>query len=192
MTATPAGFTKKGYDQPQEVPFYGRQAAVGDAYAQAMPPQAAQHPLLTPNVRPQPVGPGTPLGMPQQAQVSLFQRQQAQPDADTQYKMRNANGQGQMQVGPPTIKVTFEVKGTPFQQEAFYHAIICEGANLVLVFDRRAVGFPRVFPQDTDADVAVAIEGRDAIYICQVTGQRFQYQDQDFCILLIKETFPIG
>jgi len=93
--------------------------------------------------------------------------------------------------GPPTCKVTFEVHGNPFKQEAFFHEVIREGASLILVFDRRAVGFPRVFPQTTDSDLAVLVEGRNMIYRTACTGIQFPFRDFDMHILLIKEEYPI-
>ena len=98
-----------------------------------------------------------------------------------------------MQAGqPPTFKVTFEIHGVPFTQEAFYHQIIRDGPNLVLVFDRRAVGFPRNFPQTTESDMAVHIEGQDVAYRTQTTGIHFPFLDYDLCVLLIKSEHPLN
>ena len=93
-------------------------------------------------------------------------------------------------VGPPTCKVTLEMQGNPFRQEAFYHEVIREGAALVLVFDRRAVGFPRVFPQVSEQDLAVHIEGKPVIYVTQSTGIQFPFRDYDMHVLLIKAEHP--
>ena len=129
-----------------------------------------------------------PLGMPQPVQqpgaVSLF-------DAFT----RGGSSPGAAPtagntVRPPTFKVTFEVKGVPFRQEAFYHQIVRSDATLVLAFDRRAVGFPKNFPLETDADLAVQIEGQDVIFVAKTTGMQFPFLDYDICILLIDKECP--
>jgi len=87
---------------------------------------------------------------------------------------------------PPTFKVEFEIDGIPFKQEAFYHQVIKAGATLILVFDRRAVGFPCNFPTVTESDILAHIAGQDIIYCTQTTGINFPFLDYDLCILLIK------
>jgi hypothetical protein len=139
-----------------------------------------QPPVQPPQTYPPPPTYPTPAPWPQQQAPSLFQTVANQP----------REIQGQL-VKPPAFKVEFEIYGVPFKQEAFYHQIIRSDANLVLVFDRRAVGFPRNFPTTTDADMAVQISGQDVIYRTQTTGIHFPFLDYDLCVLLIKSEHPI-
>jgi len=98
---------------------------------------------------------------------------------------------------PPEIKVAFEVKGTPFKTEAYYHSVVRNGSNLVLIFDNTAVGYPKMFPQATTEEIAVFIEGNSSIYITQVHRNenleecRFEYDNNDFCILTIIDEHPL-
>jgi hypothetical protein len=160
----------------------------------SVPMAQPQHPLtMNQQVNPQPMGPGMPLQAPAPVPPpnqpsSLFERM-SQPTRQSQQSYQEAP---RGSAGPPTLKVTFEVDGSPWRQEAFYHAVIRQEANLILVFDRRAVGFPRVFPQETEADMAVMVDGTEVIYLCQVTGIQFSFEDKDFCHMLVKKEFPAG
>jgi hypothetical protein len=94
--------------------------------------------------------------------------------------------------GPPTAKVDFEVRGTPFKNEAFFHQVIRHGPNLIMVFDNRAVGYPRMFPQTVQEDLAVHITGSEVIYITAATGIQFPLDHYEVCVLLIKDEYPYG
>jgi len=97
----------------------------------------------------------------------------------------------------PEIKVAFEVKGTPFKTEAYYHAVVRNGSNLILIFDNEAVGYPKMFPQATTEEIAVFIEGNSSIYITKVHRNenleecRFEYDGNEFCILSIVDEHPL-
>ena len=97
----------------------------------------------------------------------------------------------------PEIKVAFEVKGTPFKTEAYYHSVVRNGSNLILIFDNTAVGYPKMFPQATAEEIAVYIDGNNSIYITkihlndQLEECRFEYDSNEFCILSILDEQPL-
>lgn len=123
-----------------------------------------------------------PPQQPNQQSVSLF--------------AQIGNGQ-QKQTEPPTredivprFRASFQSRNAPCTQDGFFHRIIRQGANLIFVYDRRAIGYPRTWPQAVDEDVAVHLEGANVIYITQTTGIEFTDNETDYCILLIKEEHP--
>jgi hypothetical protein len=95
-------------------------------------------------------------------------------------------------VAPPSHRVTFEVKGNPFRQDAFFHDVIRQDHLLILVFDNRATGFPRVFPQTVEEDMAVAVEGMGVIYVTKVPGIQYTFREWEHCIVFIKEEYPMN
>ena len=133
---------------------------------------------------------GTPLGMPQQpAPASLFDA--LEPAKAPQASAAPAPAAASA-VKPPTFKLVFEIAGMPFQQEAFYHQIIRDNASLILVFDTRAVGFPKTFPMSTDADMLCQIAGQDVAYRIKTTGIQFPFLHYELCVLLITSEHPLG
>jgi hypothetical protein len=95
-------------------------------------------------------------------------------------------------VGPPTIKVLLEVRGSPlFPQEVYYHHVQRHEDTLLLAFDRRAAGYPLTFPRAGDATLAVCIDGQDVVYLTRVAVERRPFLDWDICILQITEEYPV-
>jgi len=155
---------------------------------QQMPPQSQQmpqQPIQPVQQQQQPVYPSVNVVQQQQAPTSLF-------DALLPQQQRLQEKHAEMPAKPPTFRVEFEIHGIPFKQEAYYHQIIRNDANLVLVFDRRAIGYPRNFPLATDADMAAHIEGQDVVYRVHTTGIQFPFLDYDLCILLIKSEHSLN
>lgn len=90
----------------------------------------------------------------------------------------------------PHIEVVFEVEGMPFQQTAYYHRVVRDKATLVLVFDTRAEGCPKIFPQPTSQKVAMQIAGQDSVYIVVVPDIHFKLDDYEIHVLLIEQEHP--
>jgi hypothetical protein len=176
-----------------------REFAVPQGQQQPQPPQPQQavqpQPFPQPNVQPaaqpnpQPVPQPTAMEQygtaPPPRQESLFAQIDGQPPAATPA----------YQPGPPTdivpkFKASFQSRNSPCKQDGFFHQIIRQGPNLILVYDKRAIGYPRTWPQTVDEDVAVQLEGASVIYITQTTGIEFTLEHNDICVLLIKEEHP--
>jgi hypothetical protein len=94
-------------------------------------------------------------------------------------------------VRPPNVKVAFEVRGMPFKQEAYFHQVIRKDGNLVLVYDTRAEGYTKTFPQPIDQDLAVYVDGNASVYVTATTGIQFNLDDNEVCVLLIKDEKPL-
>jgi len=92
----------------------------------------------------------------------------------------------------PGYKVTFEIQGAPMVLEAWYHDIVRNAHTLVLVYDTGCVGYPRSRLQKTDSDIAVHVAGSDSIYLVQDPQITFEFEGQEFHILLIKGEHPYG
>jgi len=90
----------------------------------------------------------------------------------------------------PQYQASFQVRSSPLKLDAYFHQIIRSGSNLVFVFDRRAVGYPKMMPQMVDDDVAIHVAGTNIIYITQTTGIEFPCDDYDVCVVLIKDEHP--
>jgi hypothetical protein len=91
---------------------------------------------------------------------------------------------------PPKVRVYFEVDGSPFKSDGYFHQVIRNRQTLVLVYDTRVGGYPRSYPQPMDASIACWIAGGEHVYICNTTGIEFTLDNYDVCILLIKEEHP--
>jgi|GEM_PF-4047433 hypothetical protein len=122
--------------------------------------------------------------------VSLFQPHLNTPEATTAPLTENNGAQA------PTVKISFEVRGMPFKQDAFFHQVVREGHALILVFDTRAVGYPMTFPQMPEdvsnaPDIAVYLEGSNSIYVTAMTGIQFPLDQYEICVLLIKDEQPL-
>lgn len=138
------------------------------------PPQAAP-----------PTPPPAPPPAPAQQPASLFAQVSApQPRAAVPHSAPRARSQ------PPTYKVTFEIKDSPMSFEIWYHDVVRNEHVLVLVYDTSCVGYPRTRFKQTESDIAVYVDGSDAIYIAQDPAISFEFDGQEFQILLIKETYP--
>lgn len=153
------------------------------------PPYAQTAPQMAPAA---PQMPSFPKQASQDQQgSSLF----AQPMVQAQ-PQRPAAPQHQFaapQITPPKVKVIFEMAGSPIQYEGYYHRVERKNAALVLVFDNRAVGYPRVFPQaQLDQDIRLRIVGEPVIYQVAVPNIRFELEDLglEFYVLLIKNEIP--
>ena len=92
---------------------------------------------------------------------------------------------------PPTCKVTFEVKGHPLQSEAFFHVVSRADDHLVLAFDSRAVGYPRVMPKDANVEIAVLIDNMDRIFVTTLVCQ-LSFLNYELCILKILDERPLS
>lgn len=122
---------------------------------------------------------------PAAAGPSLFDRV-SEPARPATRRPRGVQG------AAPTYKVTFEVKGAPMVLEAWYHDVVRNESTLVLVYDTSCVGFPRSRLQPTSNDIAVHIEGSEAIYLVKDPAISFELDNQEFQVLLIKETYPFA
>jgi hypothetical protein len=173
----------------------GAQAAITAASFQPVP-QPQQPQQLQPKV----VQPATfTAAVPQQPvpqQQSVAPQQPVTEPPESLFAQPNNN---MTPVAPaeapghaPTVQVRFEVEGMPMQQEAYFHKVTREGASLVLVYDTRAVGYPKTFPQMSDKDLAVHIIGSNSIYVTQTTGIKFPLDHYEVCVLLIKNELPVA
>lgn len=145
---------------------------------EAMPP--AQMPQPAP--APQPQVPAQPRGSANPP-ASLFDQVSRGPARNVAHPLRTAGG-------PPTYKVTFEVKGSPIAIETWYHDVIRNDHVLVLVYDTSCVGYPRSRLQPTENDICVYVDGSDAIYVAKDPSISFTFDSQEFQVLLIKATHP--
>lgn len=93
-------------------------------------------------------------------------------------------------VGPPTYKVTLEIKNSPVTVETWYHDILREEHVLVLCYDTRCVGYNRTKLRPTEEDIAIHIEGSDRLYIVTDPAIGFVYDGVELTILLIKAEHP--
>mgnify|MGYP003137176117 CR=1 FL=1 len=162
--------------------------------AVAAPPQPAAAPAPVASVKAanfgnEPEVPVTPPAAPA-VPASLFQPHLNTPTATAAPLTKNNESQA------PTIKAAFEVRGMPFKQEAFFHQVVREGHALILVFDKRAVGYPMTFPQMPDdvssaPDIAVYLDGSNSIYVTAMTGIQFPLDQYEICVLLIKDEQPL-
>jgi hypothetical protein len=91
----------------------------------------------------------------------------------------------------PTFKISFEVKGSPVNIEAWYHDVIVEEHILVVCFDKTCVGYPRMTLRPTDEDLAIHIDGSDVFYIAQDPSIKFPYHNDELQLFFIKEEHPM-
>jgi hypothetical protein len=136
-----------------------------------------------PPIQPRVVAP--PSNAPAAA-ASLFASMNKQP----QQAKPATNGTA---AGAPTYKVTLEIKDFPTTIEAWYHDIVRNEQVLVLVYDTRAVGFPRTRLRPQPEDIAVHVEGAAMFYVCTDPGLSFVYPDiggNEFSVFLIKSEHP--
>jgi len=96
----------------------------------------------------------------------------------------------------PGVKCRLEVRGKPWKDTVYFHQVIREGHALILVFDKRAVGYPMTFPQMPEdvndaPDIAVYVDGSSSIYVTAMTGIQFPIDQYEICVLLIKDEQPL-
>lgn len=138
-----------------------------------------------------PAAPAAPAGQPAPARPvqasghSLFDQLTA-PQAVAPRTAHRADGSA------PTYKITFEVKGAPMILESWWHDVIRNEHILVLVYDLICVGYPRSRLQPTDNDIAVHIDGSESIYLVKDPSIAFEFNNQEFQVLLIKAEHPYG
>ena len=142
---------------------------------------------------PPPSAPGPPITS------SLFQPHMNAPKGPAQPWLAASTPEvdaGDAPPNAPAIKTAFEVRGMPFKTEAYFHQVIREGHALILVFDKRAVGYPMMFPQMPEdvngaPDIAVHVSGSSSIYVTAMTGIQFPLDQYEICVLLIKDEQPL-
>jgi hypothetical protein len=149
----------------------------------AKPAAPVPRPVAAASIRPATL-PQIPQPVQQQP-ASLFSRM-----GNNSKSVDSAPGTNGSFCGPPTIKLTFEVENSPFPQEAYYHCVDRNDDTLLLAFDRRAVGYPVIFPRNTGAVLAVELPGTNAIYLTRVLVERRPFLDWDICILQITAEHP--
>lgn len=181
-----------GQEQPQATPQQPEQQRV---------PVQPQQQWSPPQATPQPV-PMTPQPTQPVQQATGFDAQLQQPwpkPVQPQVSLFDQVAQKQQQPPPPTVppealvprfKASFQSRNAPCTQDGFFHQIIRQGPNLILIYDTRAIGYPRTWPQAVDEDVAVHLDGANVLYITQTTGIEFTLEHNDICVLLIKEEHP--
>jgi len=204
-----------GMPQPAAIPGIGQQmmgqAPPPEPSGQMIPPIGGNAPLQAPNnMQPQQVPMGAPTyqqaypqpqpqPQPQSPATTLFGGQQQQQSLlpagngqhpQVQQSLFGKQIRAEASVGPPTFKVRFEVQGSPFSQECFFHDVVVQQQVLVLVFDKRAKGFPCTFPQPVEQDMAVHIENTPVVFLTQVPGVQYPFLEWEHCVLFIKERFP--
>lgn len=89
----------------------------------------------------------------------------------------------------PTVRVAFEMEQFG-RLEAAYDDVIVGEQTIILVFDTRCVGSTKYFPQarlDTPP-AAINILGRSEVYLIRPLGIQFEYEDKEFCALLIEQS----
>lgn len=89
--------------------------------------------------------------------------------------------------GPPTRKVQFFPQGQPFEIAGYFHQVIIQNDKraLVLVLDTTCVGYPAVFPVESDIPLGVEIDGRSEMFVVESLGYRFPLNHFDVCVLPI-------
>lgn len=107
----------------------------------------------------------------------------------------------------PMHKVTFELpnhKGDSLGQfSCFYHDVIRDDANLVLVYDHshpsQMIWFPPSLEHpDTGEPLAIAVlvhglhRESDTLYLAYPTGVKFKYRNEEFCLLTVDKTKEMG
>lgn len=92
--------------------------------------------------------------------------------------------------GAPTYKITLEIKDYPTSIEAWYHDVVRNEQVLALVYDTRAIGYPRTRLRPQPEDIALHVEGSQIFYICTDPGISFTYEGQEFSVFLIKGEHP--
>lgn len=104
-------------------------------------------------------------------------------------------------------KVTFELpnhKGDSLGQFAcFYHDVVIEDANLVLVYDHnhpsQMIWFPPALENSDSGEplsIAVLVHGlhgeSDTLYLAYPTGVKFRYRNEEFCLLTVDKSKEMG
>lgn len=184
VTLTQAQYTP-GMPQPGSgMPPLGMSSAGESPVPQTMtaepyPQQYLQQPRQVPPAQ-QPDSYGVPNMLPP-VPVSLFKRQ------PTHQKQVVTPGQ-ELPAGPPLREVLFEIEGIgAMPMTALFHDLIVDRNTLVLVFDHRAVGFPRNFPTyNSDARLAVQVVETHRVYFCKPPKHRFMFKTFELCVLEIE------
>jgi hypothetical protein len=96
-------------------------------------------------------------------------------------------------VGPPSIRVTFEIRGFGVHQTNYHDIVVGEGF-LVLVYDERFQGGIMYEPPLGDDIPAMAMEivGVDEAHLVHTTGFSYSYLGRKFCILMIERSAPLN
>jgi hypothetical protein len=87
-------------------------------------------------------------------------------------------------------QVTFELQ-VGGQFECFYHEVLLDRSNLILVLDHQQPLQMRYFPPVIEEPVAVLWRGQgdrpDRLFLCHTTGIRFRHGQHEFCVLIIEQ-----
>jgi hypothetical protein len=177
QTQQPA-YQQATYPQPQSPQAPNGWSGVANGNGNSYPQPQPQAPYQEPQVQQAPRQPQQP--------ASLFRRSPGSAPM-----VAPAANQPNGEIPIPQFKVGIQVRDNPIVNEAYFHQVIREGACLILVFDTRAVGYPRIFPQATAVDVAIRVGDSPTVLITQVPNIRFPLNTYDVCVLLIKDEFPI-
>jgi len=91
----------------------------------------------------------------------------------------------------PSYKVTFEVRGAPAAIEAWYHEIVKDNQVLVMCYDTRTHGYPRINLMPTEEDIAIHLDGSDMVYDVTDPAIKFVHGHDELQIFLIKRERPL-
>jgi hypothetical protein len=160
--------------QPTTPAAFVHQDLTADASAYASPAQKPFQPQTQPAQVPVY---GVPNMLPA-VPMSLFAKQ-PMPQKQTSFSQPEAA------VKPPSVGISFEVEGYPQPLNSFFHDVIISGPTLVLVFDKRAVGFPCNFPRNIDEQRVAVQLASGPIYYCAAPKHQFEFMHYELCLLEI-------
>jgi len=150
------------------------------------PPQPAS---FSTQGRSQPPAPQQTAPQPQQPPpTSMFEQASGVPPAP----VASTHPAPPLANDAPTYKVEFEIENGDGAIESWYHEVVRDGHILVLCYDIRVRGYPRIKLRSTSKDIAIHIDGSDVFYIATDPEIKFVHEasGMEYQIFLIKQEHP--
>jgi len=108
------------------------------------------------------------------------QRAQEKNGDDSLDTKKNTNGE----IPLPKVQAVLGFSGG-VEVTAFYHEIIINLPFVILVFDTRLTGYPKVLPK-TDAEFTLDTQELEKPIEVQSLGLRFTHEHYEYCVLVLK------